>query len=140
MVVVGLLIGNQVRALAMSDRTRQYLDMFWELVDGILNGVLFVLMGLEIAVIAFPDKSLLAAIMIIVITLAARLLVAGAPVAIWNRWFALPRGAALVLTWGGLRGGISVALALSLPPGRESEVIVMLTYSVVLFSIIGQGL
>ncbi len=140
MVVVGLLIGNQGRALAMSAQTREYLDMFWELIDEILNGVLFVLMGLEIAVIAFPDKSLLAAIMIIAVTLAARFLVAGAPVAIWHRWFALPRGSALVLTWGGLRGGISVALALSLPPGRESEVIVMLTYSVVLFSIIGQGL
>lgn len=140
MVVVGLLIGNQGRALAMSDRTREYLDMFWELVDQILNGVLFVLMGLEVAVIAFPRHSFLAAAMIIGVTLAARFLAAGMPVVLWHRWFGLPRGSAQILTWGGLRGGISVALALSLPQGPEREVIVMLTYSVVLFSIFGQGL
>ena len=140
MVAIGLLIGNEGRAFAMSAQTRERLDMFWQLLDEILNGVLFVLIGLEITVIVFPPDSLIAALPVLVLCLLARYLVVGLPATAGRRWFGLPPGAGLLLTWGGVRGGISVALALSLPPGPERNLILMLTYSVVVFSILVQGL
>ena len=140
MVAIGLLIGSEGRALAMSKETRERLDMFWQLVDEILNGVLFVLIGLEVAVIVFPQGSFLAAVLVVALCLVARYLVVGVPAAAGRRWFGLPAGADLLLTWCGLRGGISVALALSLPPGAERNLVLMLTYSVVVFSILVQGL
>jgi CPA1 family monovalent cation:H+ antiporter len=139
-VVIGLVIGNQARALAMSKKSRDRLDIFWDLIDEILNLLLFLLMGLQVAIIAFPKGWPLAAAIVIAITLAARILVVGAPVALLRGWFRMPAGAARILTWGGLRGGVSVALALSLPRGAEADIIVMLTYSVVVFSIFVQGL
>ena len=140
MVVAGLMIGNHGRELAMSDTTRKHVDLFWELIDEILNAVLFVLIGLEVMVVHFDQSIAVAAIASILITLAARSLFVGAPVALMPKLFRLPTGAGTVLTWGGLRGGISVALALSLPPGPEREVILALTYCVVVFSIMVQGL
>jgi len=140
MVVVGLIVGNHGRARAMSANSRQHVDMFWKLLDGILNALLFVLIGLEILVITFSGDILLAGAGVIVITLLARMLTAGAPVGLFTNTFRLPAGSWQVLTWGGLRGGISVALALSLPKGAERDLIVALTYVVVLFSILGQGL
>jgi CPA1 family monovalent cation:H+ antiporter len=140
MVVCGLLIGNQGRALAMSSKTREHLDMFWELLDEILNAVLFVLIGLEVILIAFPGNILLAMAATIIAVLCIRALIVGLPVGIWRRIFELPVGSWQVLTWGGLRGGISVALALSLPTGYPRDVILSLTYAVVVFSILGQGL
>lgn len=140
MVVAGLVIGNQGRAYAMSDRTREYVDGFWELVDEILNAVLFVLIGLESIVVPYSPTMALAAAFAVVITLAARWLSVGLPVALLNTIFGLPPRAWRVLTWGGLRGGISVALALSLPEGPHREVVVSLTYAVVVFSILVQGL
>jgi len=140
MVVAGLMIGNHGRQLAMSDTTRKHVDLFWELMDEILNAVLFVLIGLEVMVVHFDQSIAVAAVASIVITLAARSLLVGAPVALMPKLFRLPKGAGTVLTWGGLRGGISVALALSLPPGPEREVILALTYCVVVFSIMVQGL
>jgi CPA1 family monovalent cation:H+ antiporter len=140
MVVTGLIIGNHGRAVAMSDTTRRYLDMFWELVDEILNALLFVLIGMEVLLVVFSVSLLGAACLAIAVTLSARLLAVGLPVSLVGRTFGLPEGSWKVLTWGGLRGGISVALALSLPPGPERDTVVALTYCVVVFSILVQGL
>ncbi|MBN8494718.1 MAG: sodium:proton antiporter [Burkholderiales bacterium] len=140
MVVAGLIVGNQGRAYAMSDTTRHHVDLFWELLDEILNAVLFVLLGLEIVVIAFDMQTLTAGLVTIVIALLARLLAVGLPVAAMPRVFRLPAGAWKVLTWGGLRGGISVALVLSLPAGPARDLLLALTYVVVVFSILVQGL
>jgi CPA1 family monovalent cation:H+ antiporter len=140
MVVVGLMIGNHGRALAMSDTTRRYVDMFWELLDDILNATLFVLIGMEVLLVVFSLHELMAAGVAVLVTLFARLLTVGMPVAMLGGAFNLPRGSWKVLTWGGLRGGISVALALSLPAGPERNMVVALTYGVVVFSILAQGL
>ncbi len=140
MVVAGLIVGNHGRALAMSDTTRRYLDMFWELIDEILNATLFVLIGMEVLLVAFSVNVLVAGAMAVAVTLAARLLTVGLPVGLLQRTFNLPRGAGKVLTWGGLRGGISVALALSLPAGPARDTVIALTYCVVAFSILVQGL
>ncbi len=140
MVVAGLVIGNHGRELAMSDTTRHHVDLFWELLDEILNAVLFVLIGMEVIIIRFPDGIAGAALAAILVTLLARSLTVGLPVALWRQRFRLPAGSAKVLTWAGLRGGISVALALSLPAGPERETLVALTYCVVVFSILVQGL
>ncbi len=140
MVVCGVIVGNGGRALAMSDVTRRYIDLFWELVDELLNAVLFVLIGMEVVLVAFTAGIFAAAAAAIVVTLAARGLTVGVPVALMKRSFKLPSGSGWVLTWGGLRGGISVALALSLPTGPQRDVILALTYCVVVFSILGQGL
>ncbi|CAN5605139.1 sodium:proton antiporter [soil metagenome] len=140
MVVAGVMIGNRGRNDAMSDNTRQYVDMFWELLDEILNAVLFVLIGMQVLLLAFPARLLVAAAIAALVTLLARLLAVGLPVAALGRVFALPPGSWRVLTWGGLRGGISVALALSLPTGAARDVVLFLTYGVVVVSILVQGL
>jgi monovalent cation:H+ antiporter, CPA1 family len=140
MVAAGLVVGHRGRALAMSDKTRAHIDMFWELVDAILNSVLFVLIGMQVIVLAFPANAPLASAGAILITLAARFLTVAAPVLTFRRAFRLPKGAWQVLTWGGLRGGISVALVLALPAGPERNVLMALTYSIVVFSILVQGL
>jgi len=139
-VIAGLIIGNHGRALAMSDVTRRYLDMFWELLDEILNATLFVLIGMEVLLVVFPAQVRTAAVVAIAVTLFARLIAVGLPMALLETTFKLPRGAWKVLTWGGLRGGISVALALLLPAGPERNTVVALTYCVVVFSILVQGL
>jgi CPA1 family monovalent cation:H+ antiporter len=140
MVAIGLFIGNEGRAFAMSEDTRNRLDLFWQLLDEILNGVLFVLIGLEFTVIVFPPGTFVAVVPVLALCLLARYLVVGLPTTVGRRWFALPARSGLLLTWGGVRGGISVALALSMPPGPDRNLILMLTYSVVVFSILVQGL
>jgi len=139
-VVAGLLIGNQGRTLAMSEKTREHLDSFWELVDEILNAVLFVLIGLEILVLTFSGQYWLAGIITIPVVLLARYLSVAIPITFMSRWQTFAPGAINILTWAGLRGGISVALALSLPASSERTLIIALTYTVVLFSILAQGL
>lgn len=140
MVAVGLIVGNHGRADAMSDQTRQHVDMFWELIDSFLNSALFVLLGLEAVLISLTKDMLLPAVLAIVVTLAARLLSVGVPVSVLRTRFGLPQGSWQVLTWGGLRGGISVALALSIPLGPHQDMVLTLTYVVVVFSILVQGL
>ncbi len=140
MVVTGLLIGNHGRDTAMSDTTRHHVDLFWELIDEILNAVLFVLLGLEIILLSLSWTLFGLSLVVIVITLLARWLTVGLPVSLASKRMKLPTGAWKVLTWGGLRGGISVALALSLPVGEPRDVILALTYGVVIFSMLGQGL
>ena len=139
-VVAGLMIGNHGRLLAMSEITREHLDTFWELIDEILNAVLFVLIGLEILIITFESQLLIAGGISIVIVLFARFVSVGMPVLFIRKFRELTPGVTRILTWGGLRGGISVALALSLPASPERETILTITYCVVVFSILVQGL
>lgn len=139
-VVAGLLIGNHGRLLAMSEITVERLDTFWELIDEILNAVLFVLIGLEILVITFGAHLLIAGVLSIFIVLIARFISVGVPIFFIRKFRELTPGVIKILTWGGLRGGISVALALSLPASAERETILAITYCVVVFSILVQGL
>jgi len=139
-VVAGLLIGNQGRLLAMSDPVREHLDTFWELVDEILNAVLFVLIGLEVLVLTFTREYFIAGLVLIPLLLLARFVSVGWPVLVMRMFRTFSPDVIKILTWGGLRGGISVALALSLPPGKNREVILAITYMMVVFSIIVQGL
>lgn len=139
-VVAGLFVGNQGRALAMSEKTREHVDTFWELVDEILNVVLFLLIGLELLIIPFERGWLLAGGLAIPIVLGARWLSVAAIIGPLRRVRAQSQGAIAILTWGGLRGGISVAMALSLPASDSRSLILTLTYFVVVFSILVQGL
>jgi CPA1 family monovalent cation:H+ antiporter len=140
MVVAGLLIGNHGRSFAMSDRTRERLDVFWELVDDLLNALLFMLIGFELLVVSVGMESLAAGAISILVVLAARFVSVASTVTALRTKRTFSPHVVKVLTWGGLRGGISVALALSLPPGPEKATIVAVTYIVVAFSIIVQGL
>ena len=124
----------------MSDRTREHLDTFWELVDEILNAVLFVLIGLEVLVLTFKTAYLQASVLIIPIVLVARLVSVGLPIGLMRRFRSFSPHVVKILTWAGLRGGISVALALSLPAGEVRNTLVAVTYAVVVFSILVQGL
>lgn len=139
-VVAGLLVGNHGRLLAMSEKTREHIDDFWEFVDDILNTILFVLIGMEVLVLTFSGRFLLAGIIMIPIVLGVRFISVGLPVIILRRFRDFAPNIIKILTWGGLRGGISVAMALSLPEGPSRDVLIAVTYSVVVFSILVQGM
>lgn len=139
-VVAGILIGNHGRRHAMSERTRGRLDDFWELVDGILNAVLFVMIGLELLVIDFHGPYAWAALLAVPAVLAARFLSVSLAAIVPGLRADFPPQVVKILTWGGLRGGISVALALSLPAEGPRDPILAVTYAVVLFSVLVQGL
>jgi CPA1 family monovalent cation:H+ antiporter len=140
MVVAGLFIGNQGMKFAVSDNTKDYIQKFWSLLDEILNSVLFLLIGLEVLIIAQRADHVGVALLIIPITIIARWFAVFVPIMILSRWRTFTKGAIPILTWGGLRGGIAVALALSLPVNEYKPTILTITYAVVLFSIIVQGL
>ncbi|MDH3989519.1 MAG: sodium:proton antiporter, partial [Gammaproteobacteria bacterium] len=140
MVVAGLLIGNKGMRFAVSENTRDHIRTFWSLLDEILNSVLFLLIGLEVLVIGQRADHIGVALLLIPVTLAARWAAVFVPITILSRWRSFTKGAIPILTWGGLRGGIAVALALSLPVNEYKPTILTITYAVVLFSIIVQGL
>ena len=139
-VVAGLMIGNQGRRDAMSNTTRDHLDTFWELVDEILNAVLFLIIGLEIILIPFGGAQLAGGLIMALLVLGARFLAVSGPVLLLRLRKSFHPHVIKILTWGGLRGGISVALALSIPEGPERDIIVAITYIIVVLSILVQGL
>lgn len=140
MVVAGLFIGNKGALEAMSVETSDYVHKFWEMMDEILNAILFVLIGLELLVIPIEISFLYIGLCAIFIVLLSRFISLVTPSYVFRLKYEFPKKTFLIMTWGGLRGGISIALALSLRPEMEREMIVSVTYIVVLFSIIVQGL
>ncbi len=141
MVVTGLFVGNHAREHAMSRQTEDYVDKFWELIDSILNALLFVLMGIELLLIKFQVTQWTIYLLVILLVLLSRYLAILIPFTLARRWLDLDSKAPLMLTWGGLRGGLSIAMALSISSEvAHKDLIVTLTYAVVLFSVIGQGL
>jgi len=139
-VVAGLFVGNRGRLLAMSARSREHLDMFWELADEVINALLFVLIGIEVLVLKFSALALEAAAIAIPLVLVARAISVGTPIAAFRLRRSFAPYTTRLMVWGGLRGGISIALALSLPEGPQRELILTMTYGVVVFAIVVQGL
>jgi CPA1 family monovalent cation:H+ antiporter len=141
MAAAGLVIGHHRRINVMSGVTRKHLDLFWELLDEILNAVLFLLIGLELMIIPVTTGLFVMSTLAIGASLAGRFVSVGLPISLL-RIFVRPiaPGTIRLLTWGGLRGGISIAMALSLPAGTEKDLLLAITYIVVVFSILAQGL
>ncbi|MBC7862994.1 MAG: sodium:proton antiporter [Bacteroidia bacterium] len=139
-VVIGLYLGNKVRHSVMSDTSREYHDKFWELIDEFLNAMLFMLIGLQMVLLPFLTQYIFIGVIGIVLLLVCRYLSLMIPIFfIKDKKLYNPK-TAVIMTWGGLRGGISVGLALGLPEGPYKEVILSTTYIIVIFSIIVQGL
>jgi CPA1 family monovalent cation:H+ antiporter len=140
MVVAGLITGNKVKSEAMTAQSRDYLAKFWELVDEILNAVLFFLMGLELLIIKITPTTFLIGAIAILVVLLARWVSVMFPVLIMSYRIKFEQNAIAILTWGGLRGGLSVALALSLSTTMYRDEFVLITYMIVVYSILVQGL
>ncbi|MEJ1991493.1 MAG: sodium:proton antiporter [Maritimibacter sp.] len=139
-VAAGLLIGDVGAKYGMSEETRRYVDAFWKLIDEILNAVLFLLIGFEVFAVAFSLDTLISGSLAILLALLARLIAVVVPIALLKPFRSFSPGVVPIMTWGGLKGGISVALALALPESEWKATILAATYLVVLFSIIVQGL
>ena len=139
-VVAGLLIGNPGRKFAMSDRTREHVDAFWSMTDEVLNAVLFLLLGLEVLAVEHWSDVLVPALLAVPICLIARGISVALPVTAMRVRGSLQRGLVPILTWSGLRGGISIALVLALPRFPGKEILLASTYAVVVFSVLVQGL
>ncbi|MGB9152325.1 MAG: sodium:proton antiporter [Alphaproteobacteria bacterium] len=139
MVIAGLVIGNHGRTFVMSDKTRKHLDMFWELLDDILNSILFVLIGLEMMVIPLTVPLLSIGLIAIVATLIGRFVSVALPISLMRMRIRFEKGTIRLMTWGGLRGGISIAMALSLPASPYKNIILGMTYLTVVFSVLFQG-
>jgi CPA1 family monovalent cation:H+ antiporter len=140
MVVAGLFMGNHGRFFGMSDDTRNALDGFWEVVDEILNAILFVLIGLELLVLAFSGQRVLLGVATIPLVLVVRFVSVGIPITALRRVREYLPHTVKLMTWCGVRGGISIALALALPASPYRELVLSVTYSVVVFSVLVQGL
>jgi CPA1 family monovalent cation:H+ antiporter len=139
-VCAGLLIGDEMTAHAMTQKTRDYVDAFWKLLDEILNAILFLMIGLEVFAIAFSIGAITAGLLAIGLSLLARWCAVIVPIMVLRPFRDFSQGIVPIMTWGGLKGGISVALALSLPESEFKPLILTVTYIVVLFCIIVQGL
>lgn len=139
-VMSGLLIGSHGAEYAMSEKVQDYLFSFWEVIDEVLNSVLFLLIGLEVLVIGFHPHNAWMILVAIPVVLAARLISVSVPIMALSMRQRFSPGVIPILTWGGLRGGVSVALALSLPPSDYKSIILTATFAVVIFSIVVQGL
>ena len=139
-VCAGLLIGDVGAKYGMSEETRRYVDAFWKMIDEILNAILFLMIGFEVFAVAFDMSSVLGGAMAVLLALLARLTAVAVPVLLLKPFRSFSKGTIPIMTWGGLKGGISVALALSLPDSEWKPVILTATYIVVVFSIIVQGL
>ena len=139
-VIAGLLIGNTGTRLAMSDKTRDHVQKFWSLLDEIMNSALFLLIGFEVFALSISGNVVVLMVAAIPIALAARFISVATPITLLSLNREFTKGAIPVLTWGGLRGGISVALALSLPESAIKDTLLAVTYGVVIFSIVVQGL
>jgi CPA1 family monovalent cation:H+ antiporter len=141
MVVAGLLLGRDTtKEAAMSETTERYVDKFWELIDVLLNAALFVLIGMEILIVNFETTYVIAGLLLIPLSLLARYVALSGPIIIFKNKLNFVPKTGLLMTWGGLRGGISIALALSLTDEMNRDLILAITYIIVVFSIAVQGL
>ncbi|MCW4468962.1 sodium:proton antiporter [Flavobacterium sp. MFBS3-15] len=140
MVVMGLLVGNYKRELSMSDKTQEYVHKFWELVDVILNAILFISIAFVLVVIDFDSSYIIVGLLSVLIVLLSRIIIVYLPKILVPRWVNLSNNEAGVIIWGGLRGGLSIALVLSLPEGENKLILMVATYACVVFSILVQGL
>ncbi|QPH39702.1 cation:proton antiporter [Pedobacter endophyticus] len=140
MVVMGLMVGNFRQKLSMSDTTQEYIHKFWELVDVVLNAILFIMIAFVLVVIDFQTKYIFIGVISVFIVLLSRIVIVYLPHLAIPRLLKLTNKEAKIISWGGLRGGLSLALALSLPNGETKNIILVATYFCVLFSIIIQGL
>lgn len=139
-VVAGIYIGNKSPQIAWSKTTHNYVDKFWELIDVFLNAILFVLIGFELLIITINGEYILLGVIAIPVTLLARYIALAGPIFVFNKKLDFIPKTDIIMTWGGIRGGISIALALSLDPQMERDLFLTVTYVIVVFSIIGQGL
>lgn len=139
-IVIGLILGNKVSKTAMSDTTRDYHSKFWELIDDFLNAILFVLIGLQMVLLHSITNHIVIGVLAILLLLISRYLSLSIPIIFLKDKKLFNSRTVLVMTWGGLRGGLSVALTLSLPESPYKEIIVSITYIIVIFSILVQGL
>ncbi len=139
-IAIGLILGNKVSETAMSDTTRDYHNKFWELIDDFLNAILFVLIGLQMVLLPFITNYILIGVIGIILLLVCRYLSLKISTVFIKDKKLFNDKTLMIMTWGGLRGGLSIALTLSLPDSPYKEVIVSITYIIVIFSILVQGL
>lgn len=140
MIIMGLFVGNYKPDKAMSDITQEYVHKFWELIDVILNAILFISIALILVVIDFKAQFLIIGLLSIFIVLISRTIVVNTPRLILPKFTNINWGEAKLIVWGGLRGGLSIALVLSLPESNAKQILVISTYTCVVFSILVQGL
>ncbi|MDQ2994651.1 MAG: sodium:proton antiporter [Pseudomonadota bacterium] len=140
MVVAGIFIGNHGRNYSMSTKSRESLDNFWEIIDEILNAALFLLIGFELLVLEAQSNEILVGCLMIPLVLSVRFITVAIPMTVFKQYKTYVPYTIRILVWGGLRGGLAVALALALPASHDRSIILVMTYAVVMFSVLVQGL